>query len=88
MWQRAGSVCPAVRPRGVEADVGIGRFLTIAMMGLVVEHEDIFHPIRSGMTRWSICPSVSACPAPRRAALEQRPPPLESSIRSRSLKAW
>ncbi len=48
-----------------------------------------FMPMRSGMTRWIIWPSVSRVlsSSPVRPCSNERPP-AESSIRSRSLKAW
>ena len=48
-----------------------------------------FMPIRPGMTRWSICPSVSSVWSfsPRQPSIAALVP-FDTSVRSRNLKAW
>jgi len=46
------------------------------MVRFIVEHQMFFMPIRSGITRWAICPSVSRLFRHAASEVKQRPHPI------------
>ena len=69
--------------------VGLVRLLAVAVVRLVVEDQDVLHAHQVGHDALEhLAFGLQRVRAPRRRPWSSARPPFESSMRSRSLKAW